>query len=111
MESEEPEDVEVELDGSYRDKPVKITIDTGSRRNYINADLVPKSKQSRIANPLTVTTGNGAREEISKYSLIEISFKQIPNTSFKVKCLLMPNLPCDINLGREFIGSEKVIID
>ncbi|KCZ75078.1 hypothetical protein H311_03950, partial [Anncaliia algerae PRA109] len=104
---------EIQLSARIGETNINCLFDTGSYENLISSKLVDliKLKPEKLREQKTILMANSASEKITEFVSFNLSFKQIPNQEFSIKCLILNNLPIDLNIGYNFMKKHNLIIN
>ena len=100
----------LELDGHYNNREMKITLDTGSKYNFISEDKVD-AKDTQLISETSVKVANNYTQKVIKKAEISFSMLQIPGTTFKISALVLPTIPTDLIVGLNFLVEQNAHLD
>ena len=106
-----PEIQTLELDGLHQKRHIKVSLDTGSRETFINADIAKGLEKKRVETQFEITAANGTKQTINEQTEFRFTFIQVPHIEFKINAFVLNGLPTDLNLGSKFLESNHVILD
>ena len=91
-----------------------VLVDTGSRLNFMSQRCINELKGIKIqevTQPFKMITANNETVKVDKYVDLIFAIDQLPNINFKTKFYILENMPCDCNVGLQFLKEHRSSID
>lgn len=100
------------LNGEINMKMVEILIDTGSEANYLSTEFFQTLKTTSDSTaPMKIISADGTEKMANQTKELHVVLQKIPNTTFKVKFILLEGLSFDAILGLDFLRSCQALIN
>ncbi|ORE00359.1 TF26 [Hepatospora eriocheir] len=86
-------------------------LDTGAKQNFINEEILQRSKLLRKTNQMLIKVANGEKVMLNEEVELLVKFDQLPGVEYKINAIIFPKLTHDLILGMQFIQQNNVAID